>query len=288
MKEVAILIMAHKNQAQLELLIENLLNNFALYIHIDTKSTIDISQLKSMYPTVNFYSEYNINWSGFNQIQCPLYLFRKAHQQKHRYYILISAQDLPIVSNEKIIESLSNGECSYVVSDKLPLPQWKFNGGFDRVQLYWESDITGNSLYANLRRRIIGHIRKRQRMYNWRRPLYSNMEYYGGSNWVILKADAMSYLINFIDKHPRYIKSFRYSYCADELWVQTILATSDCNIKNEHFTYLNWQKGPEYPRTLRSDDYIDIISSPCLFARKFDIEVDSEIIRKILQHRNSL
>lgn len=288
MKEVAILIMAHKNQAQLELLIENLHNNFALYIHIDTKSSIDTAHLKSIYPTVYFYSEYNVNWSGFNQIQCPLFLFREAYKQKHSYYILISAQDLPIISNEKIIESLKNDNCSYVVSDKLPLPQWKFNGGFDRVQLYWESDVTGNSLYANLKRRIIAHVRKRQRIHNWRRKLYSNIEYYGGSNWVILKDDAMSYLIGFIDRHPQYIKSFKYSYCADELWVQTILATSDCNIKNEHFTYLDWSKGPEYPRTLRLDDYNDIINSRCLFARKFDMEVDSEIIRKVLEHRNSL
>ena len=286
MDKIAILIIAHKNQTQLEFLIESLGNSFALYIHIDTKSSIDIVAQRTKYPNVHIYSKYNINWSGFNQIQCPLFLFREAYKNKYSYYILISGQDIPIVSNETISAFLTSNNSSFVVSDKLPLPQWKFNGGFDRVQLYWESDITGNSLLAKLKRKIVAHIRKRQRLHNWRRPLYPGLEYHGGSNWAILKEDAMSYLIDFIDKNPKYIQSFKYSYCADELWMQTILATSVCSIKNEHFTYLNWSKGPEYPRTLRSDDYTDIINSPYLFARKFDPEVDSEIIRRIEEHRN--
>lgn len=287
MNEIAILIIAHKNQEQLELLINNLVSDFDLYIHIDTKSTINKEELISKYPNVKFYSKYNIIWSGYTQILCPLFLFREASKSKYQYYILISAQDIPLISNEAIKRRLKEKDTSYVVSDKLPLPQWKFNGGFDRVQLFWESDVVGNSLWDKLKRKVICNIKKNQRKYNLRRPLYKGVEYYGGSTWVILRYDAMEYLLNFIDKNPKYLKTFKYSYCADELWLQTILGTSDCKTKNEHITYLDWFTGPEYPRTLRIDDYDAIINSPHFFARKFDIDVDKEVVHKILERRNS-
>lgn len=288
MNEIAILIMAHKNQSQLELLIDNLISDFDLYIHIDTSSTIDIKELRGRYPSVNFYSEYNVNWGGYKQVLCPLFLFKKAHLQNYLYTILISGQDLPIVSNAQIYSKLKESNCSYIVSDQLPLPQWKFNGGFDRVQLYWDTDITGNSLWDKLRRKIIGNIRKRQWESGSRRPLFEDLTYYGGSNWVILQREALNFLIKFTQDHPKYIKSFKYSRCGDELWLQTIIGNSDCPSKNEHFTYLDWSKGPEYPRTLRVDDYEAIVNSPYLFARKFDTEVDNEIIQMILNRRKSL
>lgn len=287
MNEIAILIIAHKNQEQLELLINNLIGDFDLYIHIDTKSTINKEELISKYPNVKFYSKYNIIWSGYTQILCPLFLFREASKNKYQYYILISAQDIPLISNEAIKRRLKEEDTSYVVSDKLPLPQWKFNGGFDRVQLFWESDVVGNSLWDKLKRKVICNIKKNQRKYNLRRPLYKGVEYYGGSTWVILRYDAMEYLLNFINKNPKYLKTFKYSYCADELWLQTILGTFDCKTKNEHITYLDWFTGPEYPRTLRIDDYDAIINSPHFFARKFDIDVDKEVVHKILERRNS-
>lgn len=283
MNKIAILIIAHKNQEQLELLINSLDSKFQLYIHVDLKSSINTSYLREKYTDVYFYSKFDIVWSGFNQIQCPLFLFKEAYKNKHPYYILISGQDIPIKSNDEIIDFLHKQNQSFVVSDKLPLPQWKFNGGLDRVQLYWESDIIGNSILAKIKRRIIGNIRKRQRINNWRRSLYKGMQYYGGCNWVILKEDVLGFLLNFIKDNPKYIKSFKYSYCGDELWIQTILATSDCNTVNDHFTYLDWSKGPEYPRTLRMEDYEDIINSPYLFARKFDLEIDAEVVHKILE-----
>lgn len=287
MNDIAILIIAHKNQAQLELLLDNLAGDFDLYIHLDTKWSINKEELATKYPTAKFYSKYNIIWSGYTQILCPLFLFKEASKNNYQFYILISAQDLPLLSNKSIKRRLKEEDSSYVVSDRLPLPQWKFNGGFDRIQLYWESDIVGNKPWNKLKRRIIGNIRKQQRKYNLRRPLYKNLEYYGGSTWLILRYDALEYLLNFIDKNPNYLKTFKYSYCADELWLQTILATSNCKTKNDHITYLDWGTGPEYPRTLRINDYDNIINSTCFFARKFDSEVDNEIIEKILERRNS-
>lgn len=287
MNEIAILIIAHKNQTQLELLINNLIGDFDLYIHIDSESIIDIKELSSKYPNIKFYSKYHVVWGGYSLSACSLFLFQEAYKGRYKYNVLISGQDLPVISNDKIKHFIEKNDSSYIVSDKLPIPHWSYAQGFNRFQLYWEHDITGNSLWDKFRKKVIGNIRKFQLKYNIRRPFYKNMDVYGGSNWGLLRYDAMDYLINFIEQNPGYMKRLRYCYCTDELWMQTILATSGCKIRNEHITYIDWLKGPESPRTLRIDDYENIINTTCPFARKFDMDVDKEIIYKIQERRNS-
>lgn len=288
MNEIAILIIAHKNQTQLELLLDNLVTGeFDLHVHIDNTSAINKNQLTSKYPTIHFYSEFHVIWGGYNLSACSLFLFQQAYKEKYKYYVLISGQDLPLLSNDKIKDFIYKNDTSYIVSDKLPIAHWPYHGGINRYELYWEHDITGNSLWDTFRKKLIGNTRKIQLKYNIRRPFYKRMEVYGGSNWGLLRYDAMDYLISFIDKNPGFMKRLKYCFCTDELWMQTILATSNCKIKNEHITHLDWSTGPEYPRTLRIDDYDSITRSTCPFARKFDSEVDNKIIEKVLDRRNS-
>lgn len=286
MNEIAILIIAHKNQSQLELLLDNLAIDFDLYVHIDKKCAINKEDLSIKYPKVQFYSEFHVVWGGYNLSACSLFLFQQAYKQKHKFYVLISGQDLPLFSNKEIKNFIYTNDSSYIVSDKLPIPHWKYHGGINRYELYWEHDITGNRFWDIFRKKLIGNIRKVQLKYNLRRPFYKGMDVYGGSNWVLLRYDAIEYLISFIDKNPGFMKRLKYCFCTDELWMQTILATSNCKIKNEHITYLDWGTGPEYPRTFRIEDYTRIINSPYPFARKFDIETDKDIIDEILAHRN--
>lgn len=286
MNEIAILIIAHKNQPQLELLLNSLVNDFDLYVHIDNRSAINKDELIAKYPQIRFYSKLHVVWGGYSLSACSLFLFQQAWKEKYKYYALISGQDIPLLSNKEITDFIYTNDSSYIVSDKLPIAHWAYNGGINRYELYWEHDVTGTSLWDTFQKKVIGNIRKLQLKYNIRRSFYKGMEVYGGSNWGLLRYDAMDYLISFIDKNPGFMKSLKYCFCTDELWIQTILATFNCKIKNEQITYLDWGTGPEYPRTLRIEDYEKIIKSSCPFARKFDSEVDNEIIKKLLERRN--
>ena len=110
------------------------------------------------------------------------------------------------------------------------------------------------------------------------------MKYYGGTNWVNLSKDAVEYLLDFIEKHPEFLKSFRYTRNADEIWLHTILLNSPlCDqIENSSKRYIDWSSGPEYPRTLRIEDYNKIIQSDAFFARKIDPKIDNNIYEKLI------
>ncbi|MNL71824.1 hypothetical protein D3C87_1970430 [compost metagenome] len=54
---------------------------------------------------------------------------------------------------------------------------------------------------------------------------------------------------------------------------------------NEIKRYTDWETGPEFPRTLRAEDYERIRQkgTECFWGRKFDLDVDREIVQDILQ-----
>lgn len=108
-----------------------------------------------------------------------------------------------------------------------------------------------------------------------------------GANWVSITDDFLKYVLS---KEKWVLKVFRYSFCADELFIQTILYNSDfykniCSLKNDDYLslkrYIDWKRGAPYTFKLR--DYDDIVNSKCFFARKFSTKVDDKIVQKIYE-----
>ena len=46
--------------------------------------------------------------------------------------------------------------------------------------------------------------------------------------------------------------------------------------------HIDWKRGKPY--IFRNDDFDELISSNCMFARKFDEKIDNEIIEKIFDY----
>lgn len=88
-------------------------------------------------------------------------------------------------------------------------------------------------------------------------------------------------------------KLFIYSNCSDELFVQTILYNS--NFKNKLYTneengYDNMRKilwennNSGSPYVWKNEDFNNLANSRALFARKFDSQIDNEIINLIANY----
>ena len=114
-----------------------------------------------------------------------------------------------------------------------------------------------------------------------------------GANWFSIPSDAAEYVI----KNERWIiERFDKTRSGDELFLQTLFFNSrfkkrifrfkedDCY--DSCLRYIDWKRGNPY--VFLSNDYDEIINSNMLFARKFDWNVDNEIIIKIYEHLYSL
>ncbi|NDW18069.1 hypothetical protein D0T53_03945 [Dysgonomonas sp. 216] len=283
--KVAVLILAHKNLHQLELLIDSLRSDFDIYVHADKKWNIPINELNSKYGNVHFFSKYDVSWGSSNIMLATIELLKAAYQKQHDYFIFISGQDLPIRTNENIMKVLTNlNGASLIKYQKLPRAKWDLSGGFDRMYYYWEHDF--NSPIAKFAMKV---VRKFQRIFGLKRKLYPMPAYYGHSMWLTLHNDAVKYVLEFLEKNPGYVKRMKYTTLIDEIWLGTIVLNSPVKVINDQSTHVNWTDGPEYPRTLRGGDYEPIIevfrNTNCLFARKFDEKVDSNIIQTFLNNR---
>lgn len=276
--EIAILILAHKNKEQLIRLIEHLKPNFDIYMHLDKKTPFELKSFEN----VMIYKKYKVYWGSYNQIVATLYLYSEASKKNYKRYILISGQDLPILSNLRIVDFFNNNPFEYITYFKLPKPNWKENGGLDRLRLFWENRYHKKYKikYINIGAffRLIRGIQKRFNLY---RPLLG--KYYGGSNWMALTCECILYILEYIRNNPKYLKRFRYTRCADEIFFQSIIINSEFRTKtlNQSLSFIDWAEKSANPKDLSINDAYNILSSGKLFARKFDDKKDSGIIEYV-------
>ncbi|MCC5616974.1 hypothetical protein LC605_18200 [Nostoc sp. CHAB 5836] len=68
----------------------------------------------------------------------------------------------------------------------------------------------------------------------------------------------------------------------DESYFQTILAHApNLKLKNDRRRYIDWSTGGPHPKVLLMEDLPNLLASSAHFARKFDIDRDSNILNEL-------
>lgn len=283
MIRVAILILAHKNLPQLDQLLTRLCPDFDVYLHLDKKWEIDTNHFKK-YNNVFLTERYTINWGSYQQVQADAALFKMAFRKDYDYYLLISGQDLPIKSNREIKSFLTaNQHQSFVDYEAFPKKAWQkdFEGGYSRVKYYYGFDFKKN-MSGFVLKKALAIVRLLQKFTGIKRTLQP-LKYYGGWNWVNINRAGMTHIVNYLDNNPAFLKSFKYTLCGDEVWIQTVLLNSKNRVVNKELRYTDWRGCLENPKTLTMAHEEEIRNSDALFARKFDTDVDSQIIARVYE-----
>ena len=102
--------------------------------------------------------------------------------------------------------------------------------------------------------------------------------FHKGSNWFSITHCLAKYILT----KGAFIKHyFKYSRCGDEEFIQTITAHSKFNntVSHKSIRLIDWKRGSPYVWT--NNDFDELISSDKLFARKFDISKDPDIVMRI-------
>ncbi|HEY6975576.1 MAG TPA: beta-1,6-N-acetylglucosaminyltransferase [Chitinophagaceae bacterium] len=270
------MMLVHKNEDQVKRLIRHLSKDFDIYVHIDKRVPIKIQNEKNVF----VYKKYKAYWGSFNQIMATLYLLGEAYKKQYDRYLLISGEDLPIKSSEEIIKFFERDQNEYITIEKLPTGK-HLNAGLNRVTRYWRNKRCSGekNIIFSIFRRIeitlfcfINIIRTRPVDY----------EFYGGVNWFNLTGNCVKSIFEYIGRDKKYIQRFRWTRCGDEIFYQTIIhKIANLNVIDNCLRYIDRTNGGAHPKTLREEDYGKIINSDSLFARKFDINVDNNIIEAV-------
>ena len=279
--KIAYLIQAHKNWEQLALLVRLIKEDWnEIFVHIDAKVQFDEEQFKQLIPNIDVHfiqPRVKVYWAHDSQVHATLALLRAAIQVSSDFgrFISLSGQDLPIKTNDHIVQFFDNNPHEYLEYYKFPIEWWSYDG-YDRVQIYNFPDILG-PFWNRVNRRI-------QMLLPFRRPLPFDVPLFGGGSWFNLTRDAIEYVLQHV-KTTDVLKKIKYTTSVDEVFFQSILLNShfaslcECN----ELRYTDWRGHASNPKTLDRSDFQKLLDSKHLFARKFDPFVDSEIIRSVVQ-----
>ncbi len=287
----AYMIIAHNQFELLEKLIcclDDRRND--IFIHIDAKvKNFDFEKFSSLakFSRVCFTDErINITWGGFSQVKCEMLLLKTAvshndENNPYTYYHLISGVDLPIKTNDEIYNFFEqNSGKEFIHYDTLDTTK----SAVDRVKYYHFFRKKRNTF-----NKILAHIvLKAEKLLRVNRLKNTDIKVFKGSNWFSITGELARYVV---ENQKEYENMFKYSFCCDEIFIQTVVQNSDFknnlfipDSRNDYFScarLIDWQRGNPY--VFRKEDFDLIKSSPCMFARKFDLNTDSEIVDMIIE-----
>ena len=285
---MAYVILCHKNPKQVNTLIERLNNEYVeFFLHIDKKSSIqqEIKQKNN----IHFVDPINVYWGHYGQIECILNCYKAIKEKGYFNYVhVLSGQDMPIKSNETIINFFKENQGKeFVHFGKTDINHhFLKNKLYERVSVYYPKFLTSRNKKIKYLR--FGYVKFIMLTKLFKRKLNDlpDMIYYG-ANWMSITGGCMEYILEYVKAHSEYVNFFKNTFCGDELFFQTIILNSKYkdNVVDSTKRYVDWDTGPDYPRTLTLKDVERIKNKGTdkFWARKFDISLSDKIVESIFR-----
>lgn len=316
------IILAHNKPKQLLRLISRLEDGQSFFfVHIDANVRLDnFDFLKSKKNVFLLDKRVKCFWGDISLVDATLLTIHEIISNGYLdgYTILLSAQDYPIVSNEKINQFFEEND-GFDFIDCLPVEKiwdeaykrlswYRVNALSARDDPFWLEPFNWAKINSknnikllfkllkttfNHRVNINIKINLLKLALNKRNGL--GLNYFGGSQWFALSSKTLKSIMQFHKTNPGYHAFHTYTHVPDEIFFQTIikhLQDSDSSIRLAHsLTYVNWKRmGCQLPVTFVESDFqeLSIASNQKLFARKFDADRCSRILDMLDQNTFSL
>ena len=289
MKKHAYMIIAHNEFELLEILVRLLDDpRNDIYIHIDAKvKNFDFAYFKQLVQKSKLEftpRRLSVTWGHSSQVMTEWLLLQTAVNGEdsaalYAYFHLLSGVDLPIKSNDEIHAFFAENQGKEFVNFERNTASSSAVARLRYYHLFRKKRNQTNKIFAQivLRLQIALHVNRLRG---------KNLVIQKGTNWFSITRDSAKYILT---KEAEIKKIFAYSYCADELLVQTLLINSPFKenlylpgAEDDQMAcarLIDWERGNPY--VFRMADYDEIMQSPAMFARKFSMQTDSEIVKAI-------
>mgnify|MGYP001806208793 CR=1 FL=1 len=218
--KVAHLILAHAQPQQLARLINSLQHPDAdFYIHLDKKTDIRPFQALIHGKNVFFVKQrVKVRWGAYSIVQATLNGFEDilASGVAYQYVNLLSGQDYPL---KKTADIHAFFEVNY------PTQYMEFVS----VQNDWQEAIPRISRYHL----VNFDIPWKFKIEEWinkvlpDRKMPKQLVVVGRSQWFTITLDAVRYIVDYLEKNPRLVRFFKFTWGVDEIIFQSILFYSD-------------------------------------------------------------
>ncbi len=282
---ICFLVLAHKEPAQVGRLAERLAPNRVL-LHVDARVGGTVWQafagLPSQHGNVEMLPRYRSGWASWGLAQATLSGIQHAATGSFSHLVVMTGQDYLLRPLTEIASLFaSQPDVSWVVHDNIPV-NWigDKDGGVSRVT-HWHLAVKGRRVRVPLRRRAPEGIV----------PCYGHAQ-------CVLSMPLARWIVDEVERRPELVKFFRRSWIPDELFLQSLVASSpmSANVVQATLWYADWSAGGSHPRTFTESDIDRLVAvghgeagrlpwgQLRLFARKFDVARDSRVLDLIDEH----
>lgn len=301
MQRHAYLIMAYSEYEQLNVLLQMLdYERNDIYVHIDKKNSMPEREelCKNVkYSNVYLYHKYSVYWGHFSQTECEVFLLQEATKQGYDYYHLLSGMDLPLCSQKEMHKFFEENEGKEFVrfwAESFPEKCYDWIRLYHPLQKYLR--IGKNPKLNSMLEKTAAVLDKVQKVFGVDRLKKENISFQKGATWFSITNQFANLVV---EKKDWIYKVFRSTRSSDEIFLQTILNNSEYLEKRFEITYetdgltglryIDWKRGKPY--IFRKGDYDELLNCGFLFARKFNMSVDREIVellyKKIINDRDN-
>ncbi|HLM96449.1 MAG TPA: beta-1,6-N-acetylglucosaminyltransferase [Acidimicrobiales bacterium] len=260
-------------------------------------------------------SDTPVSWGDFSIVEITWRtLSWMAEHRDFDWVIFLSEQDYPIAPLDRLEERLEGSDVDAFVAAQ-PI------GLIDDAALRMDCDRRYNYRYAKLprlgmmarlgpgtRRRIadpanyanfvLYKLQRKVTVYRYpdplpmrlgvrprRSPFSADFPCWYGSQWMALSRRAAEAVVGFVEEHDDYVRHYARTVIPDESATATIVCNSpDLRVRDEEIHHVRFSSGDGHPDVFRLDDVGELVSSGRFFARKFDLDVDADVLDALDQH----
>jgi hypothetical protein len=269
MTSAAYSLLVHRNPAQVCRLLDAIYApEHAYAVHVDARVSSEmLPTLRSWAkakPNVRFTESIACHYASWSLVQAELNMAAELRKMRADWSHLInlSGQDFPLATQRELRAFLDKHRGASFMLKIDPNERWSatVSARYRDVNMVW---------------------RGRMRHLPIPRPAAPRVQWFGSSQWKILSREAVDYLLD----DPFSIslrRAFRFGLVPDESYVPTVLFNSKLaqSIVPDYKRYIDWDV-PVGPKILGMRDFDKMLRSDALFARKVDLDVDAELVRRL-------
>lgn len=266
---IAYFILVHRFPEQFKRLFKAIYHPENHYlIHLDKKTGVniykDIAAFLTDFPCTYILESENVVWGGYSMVQAELngmkYLLNLNVQWD--FFINLSGQDYPLKSQKIIREYLTKnkGNNFIKIANQLTVRPETMN----RIENYFVESENGFSGVP------------------YKRAYLKDVIPYIGGQWMILTRESCEFICNS-GEAKKFEDYYLNTLIADESFFQTVLMNTsfDGILINDDKRAIIWIPDGDIklrPKTFTEDDKQFLLEGDNLFARKFDDNIDANII----------
>ncbi|TSA28383.1 MAG: glycosyl transferase [Ignavibacteriales bacterium] len=267
--KIAYFILVHRFPEQFKRLFRAIYHPENYYlIHVDQKTGLeiyeDIQDFLANFSNAYILESENVVWGGYSMVQAELngikYLLNL--NVDWDFFINLSGQDFPLKSQDFIHDFLSKNKGNNFI--KIANQATERPETMNRIENYFVETDTGFSGVS------------------YKRAYLKDVISYIGGQWMVLTRACCEFICNS-GEAKKFEDYYLHTLIADESFFQTVMMNTSFNGKiiNDDKRAIIWIPHGNIklrPKTFTKDDIDFLLTGDNLFARKFDENVDSNIL----------